>query len=326
VTAVIPPTAWSVGLPQGFGLPVADLVALGGMADRGGLASVGVGESADVDAAALLGALAQRTSRIRLDAAVFTPAARSPALVVMSAATLGALAPGRVTVGLGAGDATVASWHYRPAGRALVAVEEMIDLLRGNPAAGDTPFRLRGLAAPAVPVYVAAAGPRAAELAGRRADGMLVSCVDPRQASELVAAATAARTGQELGPLEVTAYCWVYAPGDDPRAENVVRKAVVARLASPTYRAMLERHGHGRQAAAAHEHWRDGAVGRAVSAVPDDIVEAVAVSARPERLRERMRAFRDAGCTAVRFVLLPNHNSACAAAELLGAVVQAAAP
>src|SRR5690349_12068392 len=73
--------------------------------DDGGVDSLWVTEDPDGwDAFALLGAISQRTSRIRLGTGVTNPYFRNPDLIAASVATLDRLAPDRSFLGLGRGQ------------------------------------------------------------------------------------------------------------------------------------------------------------------------------------------------------------------------------
>ena len=79
----------------------------------------------------MAGAAAAVTIRIGLGLGVVNPYTRHPALLAMETATLAAVAPGRVVLGLGAG---VRRWIEGqmaiPAGRPLGALRDCIDVIR----------------------------------------------------------------------------------------------------------------------------------------------------------------------------------------------------
>ena len=139
---------------------------------------------------AWLGAASQRTRRARLGTSVVCPSFRyHPAIVAQAMATLGGLAPGRVFLGVGSGEAmnevvvTAAEWPSP--GERLHRLREAIELIRklwsGDYVTHDgTYFRTRGAKifdkpAALVPLLVAAGGPKAAELAGELGDGVIVT-------------------------------------------------------------------------------------------------------------------------------------------------------
>ena len=137
---------------------------------------------------ALLGAIGERTDRVVIGTSVVTPTFRyHPSIVAQATATLGALYPGRVMLGVGTGE----SLNEVPAigiewpkfkerfGRLSEAIELMRRLWSEERVTfeGDY-YRTENATiydrpeAP-VPIYVAASGPTAARLAGRTADGFI---------------------------------------------------------------------------------------------------------------------------------------------------------
>jgi coenzyme F420-dependent glucose-6-phosphate dehydrogenase len=135
-----------------------------------------------------LGALAARTSRILLGTSVLTPTFRyHPAVVAQAFATLGCLAPGRVFLGLGAGEAmnevapTGTDWPG--SGERLERLREAVALIRSLWSGEQVTFegrwyQTRGatiydLPSEAIPLWIAAGGPKGARFAG--AEGGLIT-------------------------------------------------------------------------------------------------------------------------------------------------------
>jgi 5,10-methylenetetrahydromethanopterin reductase len=133
----------------------------------------------------MLALAAQATSRIRLGVGVTNPFTRHPAMAGRAIATVADVAPGRVTLGVGAGNvkellAPLDLDHRRMAARC----REMIELVRleltGEPVAyaGEHyrmhDARLEFTAGRDVPLYLAGRGRRVLEAAGEVADGVLI--------------------------------------------------------------------------------------------------------------------------------------------------------
>ncbi|GGK42209.1 F420-dependent glucose-6-phosphate dehydrogenase [Pilimelia terevasa] len=134
-----------------------------------------------------LGALAARTSRVLIGTSVLTPTYRyHPVVVAQAFATLACLAPGRVVLGVGSGEAMNeaplgAPWP-RPGVR-LERLAEAVTLIRALWAgdrvdhAGTHFHAVRATVydrpPTPVPLYVAAGGPVAAKLAGALGDGLI---------------------------------------------------------------------------------------------------------------------------------------------------------
>jgi coenzyme F420-dependent glucose-6-phosphate dehydrogenase len=175
-----------------------------------------------------LGAAAQATEQIPLGPAVTVALKRyHPALVAQGFATLEAMYPGRVFVGLGSGESLNESpfgLDWPPPRDQLAALEEASDLIRrlwkGERVDHEGRFfRTKGAylhtrPEKPPPLYISAFHPGAASVAGRYGDG-LWTMADPEKAPELIetyrkAAAAAGRTPGTI-VLE-TGFSW--APDD----------------------------------------------------------------------------------------------------------------
>ena len=149
-----------------------------------------------------LGAAAVATERAMLGTSVLTPTLRyHPSVVAQSFATLGLLAPGRVFLGVGTGEAlnetpaTGQEFPGRKERRRRLA--EAIGLIRRLWTEERVDFEgeyyrtskatIYDRPEEPVPIYVAASGPLAAKLAGRAGDGFIcTSGKDPALYDELL--------------------------------------------------------------------------------------------------------------------------------------------
>ena len=134
-----------------------------------------------------LGAAAAVTERVVLGTSVLTPSFRyNPAIVAQAFATLGCLAPGRVILGVGTGEAmneVPVGVDWPEQSERFARLKESVLLIQQlfreefvnfegqfyrtrNATIYDRPEQ-------PVPVYIAASGPAAARLAGRIADGFI---------------------------------------------------------------------------------------------------------------------------------------------------------
>ena len=143
-----------------------------------------------------LGAAAERTRAVTLGTSVLTPTLRyQPAVIAQAFATLGCLAPGRVFLGIGTGEAlnetpvTAAEW---PAGRERRRrLGEAVELIRRLWSEERVTFEgeyyrtdratIYDRPGQPVPIYMAASGPLAAKLAGRLGDGFICTSGKPRE-------------------------------------------------------------------------------------------------------------------------------------------------
>jgi len=134
--------------------------------------------------------VAARTERVLLGTSVMTPTFRyNPAVIAQSFATLACLAPGRVMLGVGTGEALnevavgAVGEQWPEFKERLARLKEAIDLMRRLWTGERITFEgeyYRTLDAAiydrpdgAVPIYVAAGGPVVARYAGRAGDGFI---------------------------------------------------------------------------------------------------------------------------------------------------------
>jgi G6PDH family F420-dependent oxidoreductase len=135
----------------------------------------------------VLGAISERTERLRLITGVTCPTTRiHPAIVAQAAATAATLLPGRFSLGLGSGENLnehILGDRWPPVAERQERLEEAIEVIRllwegglrnhrGRHYTVEN-ARLYTLPDEPPPILVAVAGMRSAELAGRVGDGLV---------------------------------------------------------------------------------------------------------------------------------------------------------
>jgi coenzyme F420-dependent glucose-6-phosphate dehydrogenase len=135
-----------------------------------------------------LGALGERTEQALLGTSVLTPTLRyHPSVIAQAFATLACLNPGRVFLGVGTGESInetpPTGMEWPPAKERRARLAEAIDLMRRLWTEERVSFKgdyyrtdratVYDRPPEQVPIYVAAAGPLAAKLAGRAGDGFI---------------------------------------------------------------------------------------------------------------------------------------------------------
>jgi coenzyme F420-dependent glucose-6-phosphate dehydrogenase len=174
-----------------------------------------------------LGAVAVRTQRVELATSVTSPLFHyHPALIAQAAATVDRLSQGRFRLGIGTGE----NINEGPLGFAFPAykersqrLSEAIEIMRGLLAGEKVTFegtyyhtdRARLYSPPLghVPIWMAAGGEKSAEMAGREADGLIVSVKVPADAQATILGPFRASGGTDK---TVVATRWVaYATNDD---------------------------------------------------------------------------------------------------------------
>lgn len=147
-------------------------------AEELGYHGIFLGEShlSSIDSFQTLASCAMITNRVRLGIAVTNLVFRHPTVIAGAAASLNEISKGRAIVGLGTGDGPVYSQGLKatPMQEFEQGVRMIRELVQGRKIAFPTgalgiSFDLRP-----TPIYVAAEGPKALQLAGRSADGVIL--------------------------------------------------------------------------------------------------------------------------------------------------------
>jgi coenzyme F420-dependent glucose-6-phosphate dehydrogenase len=190
------------------------------------------------NALAWLGAMTQATSKVTLGTSVLTPTLRyPPAIVAQAFGTLGCLAPGRVYLGVGTGEAmneTPATGGEFPGRKERrMRMAEAIELIRKLWTEERVDFEgeyyrtekatIYDRPEQPIPIYVAASGPLAAKLAGRVGDGFVcTSGKDPQLYLDLLAnlAEGAEKAGRDVGQIKKLIEIKVSYDRDQPYAHN----------------------------------------------------------------------------------------------------------
>jgi len=136
---------------------------------------------------ATIGGIAQATSTLRLGTGVTCPTIRThPVVIAQAAATAGAMMPGRFFLGVGSGENLnehVVGTRWPAANIRQDMLEEAVEVIRllwqgGNQNHRGAYYEVENACVYTLPeslpdIYIAASGENAAELAGRKGDGMI---------------------------------------------------------------------------------------------------------------------------------------------------------
>jgi alkanesulfonate monooxygenase SsuD/methylene tetrahydromethanopterin reductase-like flavin-dependent oxidoreductase (luciferase family) len=211
------------------------------------------------DAGVLLAEVAGRTDRITLGTGIINVWGRTPASIAMLATSLAELSGDRFVLGLGAGSPPLAEGLHdiafaAPVERLGAVTRQVRRLLAGQrlePTVerSTRPLKLAVIPETAIPLYLAALGPSAVQLAGELADGW---CPFLLPLSGLDAGIRLLEQGRARGAPERTlptiVPCIPTAVSADPsQALEVASWWVAFYLVSmgPLYRKTLHRLGHG---------------------------------------------------------------------------------
>ncbi|MBI2161202.1 MAG: LLM class F420-dependent oxidoreductase [Candidatus Rokubacteria bacterium] len=296
--------------------------------ERLGYDSVWSAEAYGSDAVTPAAWIAALTTRIHVGTGIMQMAGRTPAATAMTAMTLDALSGGRFRLGLGvSGPQVVEGWHGQPFGKPLRRTREYVEIVRAI-FRREKPLEYRGeyyripyagpdatgLGKPLksilhgrsdLPIYLAAVGPKNVTLAAEIADGWIpVFFSAPRMKmfrewlDEGFRRAGKSGAGFDIMPMVAVVV------GDDVAA---CRRLVKGKLALYVggmgargrnfYNDQARRYGYEEAAKTIQDLYLSGRKAEAEAAVPDALVDEVALCGPRERVRERLGEWRSAGVT-----------------------------
>ncbi|MEN8113655.1 MAG: LLM class F420-dependent oxidoreductase [Actinomycetota bacterium] len=322
-----------LGLNLGYwGTPLAKTATLITEAESLGYDSVWTAEAYGTDAVTPLAYLAARTERIKLGAGILQMAARTPAMTAMTAATLDEISDGRFLLGLGvSGPQVVEGWHGRPYTKPLQFTREYVEVVRAvlgreGPVEYDgellqVPYRgvdATGLGKPLkliskpprpdMPIYLAAIGPRNVRLTAEIADGWLPVLYSPERAADIYRPLLEEGFARSTDPtkrdrFDIAASVIVSIDDDLDRARLAAKPFIslyiggMGAKGKNFYNDLAHRYGYGEAADRIQAAYLDGRKMEAMRAVPDELVDEIALVGPRERVADRLDAWRDSGAT-----------------------------
>jgi F420-dependent oxidoreductase-like protein len=300
--------------------------------EKAGIDVVWVAEAYGFDSPTLMGYLAARTERVEIGSAILNIYSRTPGTLLQTAAGLDNVSGGRAILGLGAsGPQVIEGWHGVPYSKPLARTAEIIDLvrrgLRREVLTNDGVFKLplaqedgavTGLGKPlkmltrperdAIPIWVAALGPKSVEQAATIADGWIPHLFHPEKAHRVwgdALAAGKARRSPDLGPLQVTAGGMV-AVGEGPETKELLEFARplfalyvggMGAKGKNFYNDVARAYGYEKEAEEIQDLYLAGKKKEAEALVPTEWLEASNLVGPASYVKERIEAFREAGVT-----------------------------
>jgi F420-dependent oxidoreductase-like protein len=308
----------------GLGLSAEDQLALVREAERLGYDSVWTAEAYGSDAATILGWVAQATTRIRIGSGIFQMPGRSPAMTAMTAATLDQLSGGRMILGIGSSGPQVAEgWHGQRFARQLQRTREYVAVVRMALARERVVFEGETLQLPLpdgpgkplkltiapvqerIPILLAAIGPKNTALAAEIADGWIPTLFSPEHVTEfrplLEEGFARAGDGKGFGDFEIAPMVNLMVADDVEAARDAMRHYIalyVGGMGSREknfYNALVRRYGFEDAAQRVQDLYLDGKRDEAAAALPGELIDTVSLCGPPDRVRERLAVFRDAG-------------------------------
>ena len=263
-------------------LPWTEVAAIAREGEALGYDTVFLPETGSRDTLATLVGIAGETETLGLGTGVIPMGARTSKLAAMAAATVQERSGGRLVLGVGSGGS------FPGALNALrMYVAELRELLAASPLPMAGP----------VPVWIAALGPKAVELAGEIADGVILNWCTPDRVAEARDAIRASAEAAGREPDAVTISVYVRASFSD-RAHEALHAAAGEYASYPSYARQFRAMG--------------------IEPTAEAVVEAICLRDDPARAIDRLQAYREAGADlpVVYPVLAPGETAQASIAAL----------
>jgi F420-dependent oxidoreductase-like protein len=309
-------------LPHHAGIDI-DLVL---EAERLGFEAVWAGEAYGSDAVSPVAWVLARTTRLKAGTSIMQMPARTPACAAMTAMTLQALSGNRFLCGIGpSGPQVVEGWHGVPFGKPLARTREYVAIIRqvlerkgplehhgehydipytGPGATGlGKPLRSIIHGNPDLKIYTASVSPAGLRTAGEVADGVLPFFMSPEKAAAIVEPIIEGRVragkSRDLADFDNAPYVRVGMGPDVAACRDALRPGLAlyiggmgARSAN-FYNDLARRMGYEKEAALIQDLFLAGKRREAAAAVPDALIDETSLVGPPERIRDRLQAWKD---------------------------------
>jgi len=296
-------------------------------AERLGFDSVWSSESWGSDAVSPAAWVLAQTSRIKAGTSIMQIPARTPAMAAMTAMTLDALSGGRFIIGVGpSGPQVVEGWHGVAYGKPIQRTREYVEVIRKIVERADVlthsgeyyqvPYMgpgASGLGKPlksiihgdrALKIYIAAITPAGIRNAAEIADGMFPVFMSPERFDVLQPHLEAgfAKSGgkRSLANFDICPFVPISVDDDVDQARLPIKQHLAFYVGGMGareknfYNDYTKRLGYGTAAAQIQDAFLSGRRKEAVAAVPDELVDDVALAGPAPRIRARLQTWKAA--------------------------------
>jgi 5,10-methylenetetrahydromethanopterin reductase len=293
--------------------PVKGIVDLSPVIEQAGFGAFWKGESNSTDPLVLLCAIAARTSKLQLGTAIYHVYGRSAVTLGIQSATLQDLSEGRLLLGLGVANRTIAAWHGGVFDRPLRRVQEYLEIVRRT-AAGERVeyegeiyntgkrFELSWRPShPSFPIYLAGLGPQMTKLVGRIADGVFINMATPATIKEIARRVRegAMEAGRDPNALQIIAKVRVSLNPERAIARSKLRQVLTFYNIADHYKDMLIASGFEPEVTRIQEAFKSGGFKAAEQCMTDEYVDKLPVipGTSIKEIKERLQPFVEAGAT-----------------------------
>jgi len=297
-------------------------------AENLGFDSVWTSEAWGADAISPAAWILAQTSRIKVGTGIIQMPARTPAMAAMTAMTLQQLSGGRFILGIGpSGPQVIEGWHGVAYGRPLTRTREYIEIIR-KILAREAPLThdgfhyqipyagpgATGLGKPLrsiqhgdrdMKIITGTISPAGVRTAAEVADGMIPVFMDPDRfdvfEAPLNEGFAKAGNGKSLDSFDVTPFVGVHLDDDLAKAQRPVRENLALYIGGMGardknfYNDYAKRLGYEAAAVEIQDHFLAGRRAEAMAAVPEALVDGVALAGPKGRIVERLTDWKRAG-------------------------------
>lgn len=291
--------------------PAAGVVALSPLVEQAGFGAIWKGESNSTDPLVLLSGIAARTSTLKLGTAIYHIYGRSAVTLGIQSATLQDVSGGRLLLGLGVANPTIAGWHGGIYDRPLRRIREYMEIVRKT-AAGERVeyegevystgkrFQLSWKPEhPQFPIYVAGLGPQMTHLVGKIADGVIINMATPAKVREIAGRvrAGAAEAGRDPAEIQIITKVRVSMNQDRAQARARLRQVLTFYNIADYYKDLLRASGFEADVERIQQAFQKGGFKAAQAELTDDYMDRLPVvpGTSVAEIRERLQPFLDAG-------------------------------
>jgi 5,10-methylenetetrahydromethanopterin reductase len=254
-----------------------------------------------------LASAALYTNRITFGTGVTNPWMVNPVITAQAITTLNELAPGRVVLGMGAGDKTTLEAVGVEMAKPLTAVKEAIEIFR-KMTTGESVvyqgeiFKIAGARfnfkpKNKIPVYIGAQGPKMLEMAGKVGDGVLINASHPSDVGYAVKMATEGmrQANKSSNDVDIAAYT-SFSINEDVKKAMKAATPVVAFIVAGSPPAVLEKHGIDMaKADELRSALKANDFAKAFAAVTPEMIGAFSICGTPDMCIERISELHKIG-------------------------------
>ncbi len=259
----------------------------------------------------VLGAIAQATSRVRIGSAIANAFTRAPLLQASAALDLDDLSDGRFILGLGSATRRMnEDWYGVPFSAPAPRMIELVRLVRAAIEETGMGFTWEGshwnLRVPMyghppakgpIPIWAAAVNRGMIRACGVVADGLVGHPIATRRWHREVTLPllreTEARHERAEGACRLAPYVITSIAQDRETALRGAKGQIGFYYTTALYHSILELHGMEEVGVACQAAFRKGDFKGMADAVPDDLVDEIAIACTPDEALDRLAAWED---------------------------------